>query len=88
MTHRAHSAIVKRLNRADGHLHQTIAMIEQGRSCFEFVQQLEALENAINNGKKAPIHDHIEHCLTRSMNASGSRGKAALDACGTITKYL
>jgi DNA-binding FrmR family transcriptional regulator len=85
MTHRAHPGIVQRLKRADGHLHQIIVMIEEGRRCLELAQQLQAVENAIDNAKKALIHDHIEHCLDRSMKTGRSKALAEFKA---ITKYL
>ena len=89
MTHRAHPGIVTRLKRADGHLHQIIAMIEEGRPCRELAQQLQAVENAIDNAKKALIHDHIEQCLDRSLKTGRSKGKAAAVAeFKAITKYL
>jgi DNA-binding FrmR family transcriptional regulator len=34
-------------------------MIEEGRPCLELAQQLQAIENAIDNAKKALIHDHV-----------------------------
>ena len=61
--HATHPGIVKRLKRADGHLHAVIAMIEDGRSCLEVTQQLQAVEKAIAGAKQALIHDHIDHCL-------------------------
>lgn len=61
--HTTHPGIVKRLKRADGHLHAVIAMIEDGRSCLEVTQQLQAVEKAIAGAKQALIHDHIDHCL-------------------------
>jgi uncharacterized protein len=64
-------------------------MIEQGRPCLELAQQLQAIENAIDNAKKVLIHDHIDHCLGRSLRSHGPKGKtAALRELRTITKYL
>lgn len=88
MPHRTHPDIVKRLKRADGHLHMVIAMIEEGRPCLELAQQLQAIENAIDNAKKALIHDHIAHCLNRSSKTSGQTKRAALRELREITKYL
>jgi len=55
MQHQNHPNIVRRLRRAEGHLQTIIAMIEKGRPCLELAQQLQAIENAIDNAKKAPI---------------------------------
>ena len=65
MHHSDHPEIIKRLKRADGHLQKIIEMIEQGRPCPQVAQQLQAVESAIENAKKALIHDHISHCVNR-----------------------
>ena len=70
-----------------------IEMIEKGRPCHQLAQQLQAVESAIENAKKALIHDHIEHCLDRPRKApgvkvSGARGRAALREFKLIAKYL
>jgi DNA-binding FrmR family transcriptional regulator len=86
--HHTHRAIVSRLRRAEGHLGTIIEMIEEGRDCLELAQQLQAVENAIDNAKKTLIHDHIDHCLERSLNASGAKARAAFTEFKAITKYL
>jgi DNA-binding FrmR family transcriptional regulator len=83
-----HSAISRRLKRANGHIETIIEMIEQGRPCAQIAQQLQAVESAIENAKKALIHDHISHGLERSFKASGSKGHAALRDFRLIAKYL
>jgi DNA-binding FrmR family transcriptional regulator len=65
-----------------------IRMIEEGRSCVQLAQQLQAVESAITNAKKALIHDHIDHCLDRSLKAPGRKGNVALREFRAVTKYL
>ena len=50
--HQSHPEIIKRLRRAEGHLHRVISMIEDGRSCLDLAQQLHAVESAIHEAKK------------------------------------
>jgi hypothetical protein NreA len=88
ITHQHHPEIVKRLKRADGHLKTIIRMIEDGRSCVQLAQQLQAVESAIMNAKKALIHDHIDHCLDQSLKAPGRTDKAALREFRAVAKYL
>jgi len=88
MRHMTHSAITKRLRRANGHLRTIITMIETGDPCLEIAQQLEAVEKAILNAKKTLIHDHIDHCLEQSFGASKPKLRAALREFKAITKYL
>jgi DNA-binding FrmR family transcriptional regulator len=63
-------------------------MIEEGQPCTELAQQLQAVENAIDNAKKALIHDHIDHCLNRSLKTPGPKSRGALKEFKAITKYL
>ena len=83
-----HSAIARRLKRANGHLETIVEMIEQGRPCVQIAQQLQAVESAIESAKKALIHDHISHTLERSFKASGAKGQAVLRDFKLVAKYL
>ncbi len=87
MQHKTHPEIIKRLRRAEGHLQKIIGMIEEGRTRLDLAQQLQAIENVIDNAKKALIHDHISHCINESLNEPPKR-RAALREFGAITKYL
>lgn len=86
--HETHPDIIKRLRRAEGHLHSTIGMLEAQRPCVDVAQQLFAVEQAIRAAKKVLIHDHIDHCLDHAMAADAKPGQAPLDEFKEITKYL
>lgn len=80
--HASHPAITARLKRADGHLRSVIEMIEAGKPCLEVAQQLQAVEKAVANAKRALIHDHMDHCL------DAERAQADRDELRAITRYL
>jgi DNA-binding FrmR family transcriptional regulator len=84
-THSSHPAIVKRLNRAAGHLRSIVSMIEDDRPCVDVAQQLQAVENAIASAKRALINDHIDHCLLHAEEGEGSR--QAIEQFRAISKY-
>lgn len=86
--HETHSEIVKRLKRAEGHLKSVIAMIESGRPCLDLAQQLQAVEKAITNAKRALIQDHLDHCLEDAVGPLASDQRRTIDEFKTITKYL
>jgi DNA-binding FrmR family transcriptional regulator len=88
MSHPHHPNIIKRLKRADGHLQGIIRMIEEGQPCVQLAQQLQAVESAIMNAKKALIHDHIDHCLNQSIRTPGRKRNVALREFKTVAKYL
>ena len=63
-------------------------MIEDGRPCAQIAQQLQAVESAIENAKKALMHDHIGRCLDRPLKTPGARGRAALREFRAVARYL
>ncbi len=85
--HASHPAIIKRLNRAEGHLRSVIVMLQEQRPCADIAQQLQAIESAISNAKKTLIHDHIDHCLEQTPG-SDHTNRASIEALKGITKYL
>jgi uncharacterized protein len=88
MTDINHPAIVRRLKRADGHLQKIIEMIEAGKPCIQLAQQLQAVESAIKNAKKALIRDHINHCLDETFKKAGPAGRALMRDFKSIARYL
>lgn len=52
-SHATHPALIARLKRADGHLRAVIEMIVAGKPCVEIAQQMQAVENAVANAKRA-----------------------------------
>ncbi len=86
--HNSHPAIIKRLRRAEGHLHNIIKMIEAERGCVDIAQQLHAVEKALNAAKKTLIHDHIDNCLEAAIGPSPRAQRTPVDEFKEITKYL
>ncbi|PZO09111.1 MAG: metal resistance protein [Alphaproteobacteria bacterium] len=88
VSHASHPEIVKRLRRADGHLHTVIQMIESGRPCLDLAQQLHAIEKAVAAAKRTLIHDHIDHCLAHAADGDPDEARQAMAEFKDITKYL
>ena len=86
--HGTHPDILNRLRRANGHLKSIIEMMEAGRPCLDVAQQLQAVEKAVAQAKKALIHDHIDHCLENITGPLPRNQRAQVDAFKLITKYL
>lgn len=84
----SHPEIIKRLKRAQGHLKSIFTMLEEGRGCLEIAQQLQAVESAIGNAKRALVHDHIDHCLERAVRAGTLEAQDTIREFKAITKYL
>jgi uncharacterized protein len=88
MKHETHPGIAKRLKRAQGHLKSIIEMLETKRDCLEIAQQLQAVEKAITNAKKALVHDHIDRCLELTVRDGAHSSDENIREFKEITKYL
>ena len=86
--HESHGDIVKRLNRAQGHLGKVIRMIEEGRPCLDVAQQFQAVTKAMQNAKNAFIHDHIEHCLDLRTMEDPAVCRKTVKEFKELAKYL
>ena len=84
----SHPDIIKRLKRAEGHLKSIITMLEQERGCLAIAQQLQAVERAVSQAKKTLVHDHIDHCLERTVRAGRQSADDTIREFKAITKYL
>lgn len=58
------TAVVKRLNRAQGQIGGVVRMIEEGRDCQEVVAQLAAVSKALDRAGFAVIATGLRQCLT------------------------
>ena len=86
--HTSHPDIINRLKRAGGHLRSIIEMLEAGRPCLDVAQQLQAVEKAVAQAKKALIHDHIDHCLEDITGPLPRDQRGRVEEFKLITKYL
>ena len=86
--HQSHPDVLKRLNRASGHLKSVIEMIEAQRPCLDIAQQLHAVERALTQAKQTLIRDHIDNCLEQAARGPSRNAQSALDEFKEITKYL
>jgi DNA-binding FrmR family transcriptional regulator len=87
-THSSHPDIIRRLQRAGGHLQKVITMIEGGRPCLDLAQQLHAVEKAIAQAKKTLIQDHLDSCLDNVATPLARDQRRSIDEFKEITKYL
>ena len=86
--HQTHPEILKRLKRAEGHLHKIVEMIQAQRPCLDVAQQLHAVEKALSAAKKTLIHDHVDHCLEQAAGPVSRAARAPIEEFKEITKYL
>jgi uncharacterized protein len=88
MQHASHPQIVKRLKQAHGQISAILKMFEEGRSCLELAQQIQAVESVVHTAKRALIQDHMEHCLGGAAARDEIGAGKALREFKALSKYL
>lgn len=88
MSHAHDPDLVKRLRRAQGHLDTVVKMLGAGREVPEVVQQLQAVEKALEKVKMLLIFDHIDHHLFEATGAQNPETRRSIEGLKALTKYL
>jgi DNA-binding FrmR family transcriptional regulator len=88
MKHASHPEIVRRLKQAHGQLAAILKMFDDGRSCLELAQQIQAVESVVHSAKRSLIQDHMEHCLGDAAARDEISAKEALREFKTLSNYL
>ena len=86
--HHSHPEIIKRLKRIHGHVAKIVSMIEAETPCVDVAQQMQAVEKAMTNAKRAFVEDHIAHCFDEEVLANPKQRRQELEEFKSITKYL
>ncbi|MBI3973064.1 MAG: metal-sensitive transcriptional regulator [Chloroflexi bacterium] len=61
--------IVNRLKSVDGHLRGVIKMVEEDAYCIDVIQQLRAVQAAINRVNALLLADHLDTCVTTAIRS-------------------
>lgn len=64
------STINNRLKRAHGQLGAVVRMLEEGRDCEEVVQQIAAVNKAINTAAFSLIASNLKECMLSNKSES------------------
>lgn len=88
MSHAMNPDILNRLRRAQGHLGTVVGMVEAGREVPDVVQQLQAVEKALEKVKSLLIFDHIEHHLFDHAQVATPETRRTIEGLKALTKYL
>jgi len=60
-------AVLQRLKNAEGHLRGIQRMIEQGSYCIEVIQQIQAVQAALNKTSAMILEKHLNSCVTTAI---------------------
>lgn len=71
-----------RLAKAMGHLNYVHGMIEDEKYCVDVLNQLKAVQSALDKTSEAILRQHLETCVTEAIEAND--GKRVIDELITV----
>jgi len=79
--------LLKRLNRIEGQVRGVKAMVEDERYCVDILNQVSAIQAALNSFSKVLLSNHIKTCVVDEIEA-GNGEEAVEELCKTIQKLM
>ncbi len=78
--------LVKRLNRIEGQVRGIKSMVEEERYCVDILNQVSAVQAALNGFSKELLANHIHTCVVEDIQAG--KIEAVDELCETIKKLM
>lgn len=82
------TAILKRLNRAEGQVRGVTKMVEGDQYCVDILTQITAVQSALDKVALELLRDHAKHCLANSEVNSHTKGKDKADELVTAISRM
>ena len=81
--------IAKRLARIEGQVRGIAGMIENDRYCIDVLDQISAVNKALETVAIGLLHDHLGHCVTHAIEAGGPDADAKInEATAAIARLM
>lgn len=61
------TAVVRRLQSVEGHVRGIIRMSEEGAYCIDVLQQIRAVQAALDKTAHLILADHLNHCVVAAV---------------------
>ena len=78
--------LIKRLNRIEGQVRGIKNMVEEERYCVDILNQVSAVQAALNSFSKELLASHIHTCMVEDIQAG--KTEAVDELCETIKKLM
>ncbi len=81
-------AIQKRLRRIEGQTRGLQRMIEEDRYCINVLEQISAVNKALQSVALELLDDHLAHCVADALKSGGDQADAKLDEASAAIARL
>ncbi len=85
-TEKETKSLITRLNRIEGQVRGVKNMVEEERYCVEILNQVSAIQAALNSFNKELLANHIHTCVVEDIRAG--KEEAVDELCETIKKLM
>ena len=72
-------AILKRLSRIEGQIRGVRKMVEEDRYCIDVLDQVSAVNGALDRVALSLLRDHLDHCVVDAVRKDSVAGREKLD---------
>ena len=78
--------LIHRLNRIEGQIRGVKGMVEEERYCVDILNQVSAIQSALNGFNKVLLSSHIHTCVVKDIR--DGKEEAVDELCETIKKLM
>lgn len=78
--------LITRLSRIEGQVRGIKSMVEEERYCVDILNQVSAIQAALNSFNKELLANHIHSCVIEDIRAG--KDEAVNELCETIKKMM
>ena len=78
--------LIRRLNRIEGQIRGVKGMVEEERYCVDILNQVSAIQSALNGFNKVLLSSHINTCVVKDIR--DGKEEAVDELCETIKKLM
>ncbi len=81
--------LTKRLARIEGQVRGISRMIDEDRYCIDVLDQIAAVNKALQTVAVGLLHDHLGHCVTHAIEAGGPDASAKIaEASAAVARLM
>ena len=74
----------KRLARIEGQVRGVQRMVDEDRYCIDVLQQISAIQAALNKVALGLVDDHVRHCMTDAAGDETRRDEMTTELMGAV----
>ena len=78
----------KRLSRIEGQVRGVQRMIDEDRYCIDVLQQISAVQAALNKVALGLVDDHVRHCLVDASGDTKRREEMTTELMGAVGRLV